>query len=433
MRRILTGLVGVWAIGAITVGGQTSPSKADRTLYRQMLVDVREDLEKHYYDPSLRGIDLGACIDEATSKVADASSTAEAIDAITAVFFKFNDSHTRFYPPARATRVDYGWRMAAIGDAPLVVSVTAGSDAARRGLAVGDRVLEVNRFQPTRENLWQIRHYYGVVRPQARQRVRVRTPDGRERTFDIESKVDTRQTVQVMDAVEEEIERMAAEADTTREVPPDVLVWHMTSFRAPEAMQPFVARARKGRVLILDLRGNPGGRIDGLTALVGWLCDREVPVMTRSGRKGTDREVARPRRGAFLGRVIVLVDSQSASAAECLARVVQLEHRGTVIGDRSAGAVMASQFFTHSFGIGNVTFYRASVTVADVRMSDGGSLERVGVTPDELVLPSPADLAAGRDPVLARAIALAGEQSDRPSKVLGLKMSSAGNPRGPRT
>jgi hypothetical protein len=39
---------------------------------------------------------------------------------------------------------------------------------------------------------------------------------------------------------------------------------------------------------------------------------------------------------------------------------------------------------------------------------DGGRLERVGVSPDEIVLPSPADLAAGRDPVLARAVALAG-------------------------
>jgi C-terminal processing protease CtpA/Prc len=41
-------------------------------------------------------------------------------------------------------------------------------------------------------------------------------------------------------------------------------------------------------------------------------------------------------------------------------------------------------------------------------MSDGASLEKTGVDPDEIVLPTPADLAAGRDPALAQAIAAAG-------------------------
>jgi C-terminal processing protease CtpA/Prc len=69
---------------------------------------------------------------------------------------------------------------------------------------------------------------------------------------------------------------------------------------------------------------------------------------------------------------------------------------------------MESQTFSHELGLEAVTFYGASITVGDVRMSDGGSLEHGGVTPDEIVLPTGADLANKRDPVLARAVATLG-------------------------
>jgi carboxyl-terminal processing protease len=130
-------------------------------------------------------------------------------------------------------------------------------------------------------------------------------------------------------------------------------------------------------------------------------------------RKGDEPQIAKGRKDAFAGRIVVLIDSGSASASEVTARVMQIEKRGTVVGDRSAGAVMTSRFFTHTlgqdlYGIGSVAFFGTSITVADLRLADGRSLEKVGVTPDETVLPTGADLAAGRDPALARAITLLG-------------------------
>jgi C-terminal processing protease CtpA/Prc len=43
-------------------------------------------------------------------------------------------------------------------------------------------------------------------------------------------------------------------------------------------------------------------------------------------------------------------------------------------------------------------------------MTDGKTIERTGVTPDELLLPNAEDLARGRDPVMARAVELCGSK-----------------------
>lgn len=396
-------------VSTVVLVGQTPISKNDRALYKQMLADLRRDLDENYYDKGFRGKDLGLLFQNAAEKVAAATTTAEAVDIISSTFFEFGDSHTRFYTPPRATRVNYGWTVAAVGDAPLVMWVDPSSDAAKQGLAPGDRVLAVNRFRPSRENLWQMQHYYRVIRPQAQQRLVVRKPDGTERTLDVASKVERVPVMQLTDAIDEADSDDRADPDLDRAAEPGIVIWRMRQFRDAEDMGPFVAKARAAKALVLDLRGNGGGLLDGLKALVGWTFDREIHVMTRVGRKGERREIARPKSKPFLGKLVVLVDSRSASAAECFARIVQLEKRGIVVGDRSSGKVMVSEVFGHEFGAtGYETIYGASITVSDVLMSDGARLEDVGVKPDEFLVPTPADLAAGRDPVLARAIATLG-------------------------
>jgi hypothetical protein len=242
--------------------------------------------------------------------------------------------------------VDYGWEMGMVGNVPLVLRVDAASDAAVKGLSPGDQVLTLNRFQPDRANLWRISYFYRYIRPQAQQHIVVRKPDGAERTLDVKSRVVKKPPTELDDLIEE-----------------------MSAVNKHDV------------VLAIEKRR-----------------DRET------------QEHVKPTKNPFTGSLIVLVDSRSASAAEMFARIVQLEKRGTVMGDRTAGAVMESQFFAHSVGLGAVAFYATSVTVADIRMADGMSLEKAGVVPDQAILPTAADLAARRDPVLARALALAGTE-----------------------
>ena len=150
-----------------------------------------------------------------------------------------------------------------------------------------------------------------------------------------------------------------------------------------------------------------GGYVSALQRVAGYFFDHDVKIADRKGRKEMKPQVAKTRGDrVFKGDLVVLIDSRSASAAEIFARLIQIEKRGTVLGDQSAGKVMESRFFPHKSGIDVVAFWGLSITDADVIMTDGKSLEKTGVTADELSLPTANDLAAKRDPTLARLAAL---------------------------
>src|SRR5262249_11127564 len=187
----------------------------------------------------------------------------------------------------------------------------------------------------------------------------------------------------------------------------DLFIWKMPRFDLNEnEVDNMISKVKKRKGLILDLRGNPGGRVDTLEWLLAHFVDGSVKLADEKGRKETKPLMIKPRANPYKGKVVILIDSRSASAAELFARMAQLEKFGTVTGDRSGGAVMESRRHPLQMGTDTVLLYGVSITSADLIMSDGKSLERNGVAPDEVLLPTPADLAAGRDPVLSRAAAL---------------------------
>jgi len=118
-------------------------------------------------------------------------------------------------------------------------------------------------------------------------------------------------------------------------------------------------------------------------------------------RTGSKKFVAKPSRDHFSGRIFLLVDSETASAAEIFARILQLQGKAVVIGDRTAGAVMAANIFLYDE-------VAASITVSDFTLYNGERLEDVGVTPDILAITPAQHIAAGTDPVLSLALLRAG-------------------------
>lgn len=385
-----------------------------------MLDVIRKDLEKNYYDPRFHGVDLPATFHAADDKVGQAQSVGQIFGIIAQAMLELDDSHTFFVPPARAARIEYGWQMGMVGERCYVTAVKPGSDAALAGLHLGDEVLAVDGRQPVREKLWLLNYLYYTLRPQAGMTVLVQRPDGKQETLAIKASV--REEKLVVDLTGDDFWREIRDAESEARLHrhryqddlADTFVWKMPQFDLDDRdVDRTMARIGARHNLILDLRGNGGGLETTLFRLIGNLFDHDVTIGSIHRRQETKPFVAKTRgEKIYKGRVFVLIDHGSGSAAEVFARVMQLEKRGTVIGDRSAGAVMRSRFHPYRSGADRVVFYGASITDADVVMADGKSLEKAGVTPDEMVLPAAGDLAAQRDPAFSRAATLAGLELD---------------------
>jgi len=387
-----------------------------------MLKMIRLDIEKHYYDPSFRGIDLKERFTQADERIKNAKSNGEIFGVIAQALLDFDDSHLFFIPPARVAKVEYGWQMQAIGDKCYVVAVKPGSDAEAKGLKRGDLILSIDGFTPTREVMWKILYYYYTLRPKPGMRLVVQSPEGAPRQLDVLAKIQQGKKQMDLTSWAGDWKNLQIEAENEARLnrnrfyeKDNVIIWKMPGFDIYDEneLDNIMNRVKKHQALILDLRGNGGGLVVMLKRLIGYFFEQDIKVSELKYRKEIKTEVADSKgNGGFKGKLIVLIDSQSASASEIFSRVIQLEKRGIVVGDRSAGAVMQSRQHGHEVGLETVSPYGASITNADVIMKDGKSLEHVGVTPDELLLPTAADLAANRDPVLSHAAELVGLKLD---------------------
>jgi C-terminal processing protease CtpA/Prc len=77
-----------------------------------------------------------------------------------------------------------------------------------------------------------------------------------------------------------------------------VMIWKMPAFFAEDAeIDRLFGIARKHAGLVLDLRGNSGGRVDTLTRMIGNLFDHDVTVATRAARADQKKIVAQERAG----------------------------------------------------------------------------------------------------------------------------------------
>jgi len=159
--------------------------------------------------------------------------------------------------------------------------------------------------------------------------------------------------------------------------------------------------------LVLDLRGNPGGRIRTLERVAGLFLEgrREMLEVRTRGRIQAVR--SEPGGALYRGQLLILVDERTGSAAELLAAALQDLGRATIYGRRTAGSARSR---SSSVLPGGVVFHYAGKV--EFRRRDGRRVEGVGVRPDVMVTPTREGLARGaygapdQDPMVRVALGL---------------------------
>lgn len=364
---------------------------ADRARMNQRVFDaVWEEVRRAYYDPGLHGVDWRAARETWRPRALAAQDERQLYRALSGMLDLLDDDHAGAQPPAgvrrqealRQRRAVIGFTLAREADATYrVEQVRAGSPADEAGIGLGWRLRAIDGQDWGPD--------FDVV-------------EGREVRLSLIDDAGAEREAVVVPRVMEPIP--AFSADRSR---PGVVVLRAEGFEA--GLGRWVASQLRDVApetdIVLDLRSNPGGRLNEVEAVLACFLPRGQEWARRTGRNG--RVVVLRAQSDCGGRdapltndLAVLVDGASRSAAELTPAALQQFNRAVVVGEKTAGAVLISQDTDLPDG-GRLTLSRA-----DLVMRDGTRLEKAGVTPDAVVPRSIQDRREGRDPQLDAAIEL---------------------------
>jgi carboxyl-terminal processing protease len=151
--------------------------------------------------------------------------------------------------------------------------------------------------------------------------------------------------------------------------------------------------------IILDMRGNSGGDDSVSLKIEQRLFEKETQLMLVKTRKGINRDIrASGNKDAYKGKIVILVDEFSGSAAEEMTAGLQEAGRAYVIGKTTIGEDLDADI--QELPDGGILIYPFGLTMTP----KGVIIEGRGVIPDQTVELKRADLLAGRDTQLQAAL-----------------------------
>lgn len=156
-------------------------------------------------------------------------------------------------------------------------------------------------------------------------------------------------------------------------------------------------RAHGAQRLIVDLRDNGGGLFNAAIDVAGQFVTGTIVI--EAHRDKTETEFAPKSIGTALDiPLVLLVNQNTASAAEIFAGAIQDKQRGTLVGDQTYGKGSVQNILPLSDGSS------LHVTVAEWLTPNRRQINGKGLTPDIVIARTPDDIQAGRDPQLDRAV-----------------------------
>lgn len=378
--------------------GRFPPAERARARANLAVFDRVWDLvNRKHYEVKTRGVDWEQAAAVYGPRAAAAPDEAALYATLNAMLAELHDSHTHALTPEEAEvwrtheRARTGFSMVRVDHRWVVMDVLPRSPAAQAGVTAGWIVLARNgRPLGPRPDFWP----------------RV----GEEARWEFLNRRNRRVVLML------EAKRLSTAALQIAQVlPGGFLYLRFDEFDAPDRR--WLSRQLRAHEhapgVIIDLRRNPGGETFSLGITIGEFFQHAVDCGTFVTRSGARSVKNSWEWGSvhYRGPVVVLVDGSTASAAEIFTAVLKDHHRATIIGRKTAGAVLASWFYALPGG-GELQLSRE-----DYLAPNGRRLEGNGVEPDLVVHRTLADIRAGYDPDVAMALrVLRGETVPHPAE-----------------
>jgi len=137
-------------------------------------------------------------------------------------------------------------------------------------------------------------------------------------------------------------------------------------------------RIRQGTVkgVVLDMRGNPGGFLDGAVYIASEFLPQGKIIVKQQYANDTKEEYTVERRGKLLDiPLVVLINEGSASASEIVAGALRDHERATLVGQKTFGKGSVQQALDLSEGAG------VHITISKWILPDGEWINDKGIEP----------------------------------------------------